>query len=322
MLNTDHLQTFLAVTETGSYTAAATRLGFTQPAVSQHIKALETQVGEVRLFRRVGKRMRLTHAGEELLGFARELIASAERAEQHMLGLRGHIVGRIGLGCAPSSGERVLPALLAAFHSRHPGVQFAVDVGPAEQLLGWLANGQVQAALLDEHPRRRTYDVLELGGEEIAVVVGRTQPLARSGRLGRAVGTAARLELAELGGMPLILPHRGMALRRLVEDLFRRHGISAGQLDVVLETDSAAAALQAAADGLGAAIVPRSRVVKARRLAELQVDGLLPQSWFLVRPRGGSASRAVDELWSFASSDESRRVFSGLGLEEPPPAAQ
>jgi len=313
MLNTDHLQTFLAIAETGSYTAAATRLGFTQPAVSQHIKALETQVGEVRLFRRVGKRMRLTHAGEELLGFARELIASAERAEQHMLSLRGHIVGRIGLGCAPSSGERVLPALLAAFHARHPGVQFAVDVGPAEQLLTWLANGQVQAALLDEHPRRRTYEVLELGGAEIAVVVGRTQPLARS----------SRLQLADLGATPLILPHRGMALRRLVEDLFRRHGIAAGQLDVVLETDSAAAALQAAADGLGAALVPRSRVVKARRLAELRVDGLVPQLWFMVRQRGGSAGRAVDELWAFASSDESRRVFNGLGLAAPAaPAAQ
>lgn len=312
MLNTDHLHTFVAIAETGSYTAAATRLGFTQPAVSQHIKALETQVGEVRLFRRVGKRMRLTHAGEELLGFARELIASAERAEQHMLSLRGHIVGRIGLGCAPSSGERMLPALLAAFHARHPGVQFAVDVGPAEQLLTWLANGQVQAALLDEHPRRRTYDVLELGGENIAVVAGRSHPLART----------TRLELAELAGTPLILPHRGMALRRLVEELFRRHGIAAGQLNVVLETDSAAAALEAAADGLGAAIVPRSRVVKARRLAELPVDGLLPQSWFLVRQRGGSASRAVDELWSFASGDESRRVFGGLGLVAAPPAAQ
>jgi DNA-binding transcriptional LysR family regulator len=122
MLNTDHLQTFLAVAETGSFTAAATRLGFTQPAVSQHIKALEAQVGEIRLFRRVGKTMQLTHAGEELLVHARDMLALTARAEEHMLSLRGHVTGRVGIGCAPTTGEHILPALLAAFHSKHPGV--------------------------------------------------------------------------------------------------------------------------------------------------------------------------------------------------------
>src|SRR5918997_429955 len=97
MLNADLLQTFLAVADSGSYTAAATRLGFTQPAVSQQIRALEVQIGSTRLFRRSGQRMRLTQAGEELLGLARELVGLAERAERHMLELQGHVSGRVAL---------------------------------------------------------------------------------------------------------------------------------------------------------------------------------------------------------------------------------
>lgn len=305
MLNTDHLLTFMAVAETGSFTAAATRLGFTQPAVSQHIKALEAQVGEVRLFRRVGKTMRLTHAGEELLVHARDVVAMATRAEQHMLSLRGHVTGRVGIGCAPTTGERIIPALLAAFHAKHPGVRFAVDVGLSDQLLAWLGSGQVQTVLLDEHPRRRTFDVLELGDEPIICTAAR----------GHALLQQSQVLLSDLREYALILPQRGMALRRALEDLFRRQGIALDQLQVLLETDSMASATQAVSDGLGLAFVPRSRFPKSRDLAIVEIEGLvLSQSWYLARQRGGTVNRAVEELWDFADSPAGRKVLTRLGL--------
>lgn len=313
MLNTDHLQTFMAVAETGSYTAAATRLGFTQPAVSQHIKLLESHVGEVRLFRRVGKSMQLTHAGEELLVHAREVVSLAARAEQHMLSLRGHVTGRVGIGCAPATGERMIPSLLAAFHTRHPGVQFAVDVGLSDQLYSWLANGQVQAVLVDEHPRRRTFDVLELGSEAVACIAPRGHALLGNGPVG----------LQRIAECPLILPQRGMALRRTIEDLFRRQGIAPGNMQVLLETDSAVVAVAAAADGLGLAFVPRSRLPKSREIGTVVLDGApLEVPWFLVRQRGGTANRAVDELWDYADSSAGRKILSRLGLSTPSPTAQ
>jgi len=308
VLNTDHLQTFLAVAETGSFTAAATRLGFTQPAVSQHIKALEAHVGEIRLFRRVGKTMRLTHAGEELLIHAREVVNLAARAEQHMLSLRGHVTGRIGIGCAPTTGERMLPALLAAFHEKHPGVQFAVDVGLSDRLFNWLGNGQVQSVLVDEHPRRRAFDVLELGSEPIICVGARNHPLARQ----------PNVTLVDVRAYPLILPQRGMTLRRIIEELFRRQAQLLEPHQVVLETDSAAVAAQAAADGLGMAFIPQSRLPKTRELGLIDLGNLvLSQPWFLVRQRGSAANRAVEELWDFIGSSAGRKLLSRLGLTPP-----
>ena len=82
MLNTLHLQTFLAVVEAGNYSAAAERLHMSQPAVSQHIRALEDQLDHVRLFRRVGQQMLMTHAGEDLVESAREMLALSARAEE------------------------------------------------------------------------------------------------------------------------------------------------------------------------------------------------------------------------------------------------
>ncbi|MBC8074655.1 MAG: LysR family transcriptional regulator, partial [Chloroflexales bacterium] len=82
MLNTFHLRTFVSVADAGSYSAAAALLHLSQPAVSQHIHALEEQLDGVRLFRRVGKKMVPTHAGEELLRTARELVTLATHAEE------------------------------------------------------------------------------------------------------------------------------------------------------------------------------------------------------------------------------------------------
>ena len=100
MLNTLHLQTFLAVVEAGNYSAAAERLHMSQPAVSQHIRALEEQLDNVRLFRRVGQQMLLTHAGEELVGSAREMMALAMRAEESIRALRGQISGHVTISVA------------------------------------------------------------------------------------------------------------------------------------------------------------------------------------------------------------------------------
>jgi DNA-binding transcriptional LysR family regulator len=187
-------------------------------------------------------------------------------------------------------------------------VQFAVDVGLAERLFTWLGNGQVQAVVVDEHPRRRAYDVLELGGEPVSCIAARGHELVRR----------PEVTMVDLSECPLILPQRGMTLRRTLEDHFRRQGVGFGQLQVVLETDSVAVAAQAAADGLGLAFVPRIRLPKTRDIGTIAVSGpAIEQPWFMVRQRGSAASRAVDELWEFADSGPGRKLLTRLGLNAP-----
>lgn len=298
MLNPEHLQTFVAVAETGSFSAAASRLGFTQPAVSRHIKALEADIGNVRLFRRVGKAMRLTHAGEELLLHAQEVVALLQRTEQHMYGLRGQLTGRVGIGSAPNGSEQVLPPLLAAFHRRHPGVQFAFDIGMPEEMIAWLDAGQVQAIITDEQPRRRAYDVIELSNETIVVLCAQEHPLEHEDNV----------SLPMLAQHTLIVPPRGVTLRRNLEEALRRQSVELTPPQIVLETGSLLATLEAVVAGLGIGFVPQHAVSLAPNVAVLPVPELsLEQSWYLVRQRGSTANRAVEALWSFLSDRVDRR---------------
>jgi len=290
MLNPEQLQTFVAVADTGSFSAAAVRLGFTQPAVSRQIKALEATLSEVRLFRRVGKAVRLTHAGEELLAHAREVVELLARTEQHMHGLRGQVTGRIAIGCAPDGSEHIVSTLLGAFHTKQPGVQFALDIGMPDDLLGWLDSGQVQAVVLDAEPRRRAYDVAELHREPVVAVSAHDHPLR----------TKSAVLFAEVAEQHLIMPPRGVALRRQLDDLLRRHGSEVRPTQTVLETTSVLAVLQGVRTGLGIAFVPAHTVTLAPDVTVLAVSGMaLEQSWYLVRQRGAGVHRAMEALWNF-----------------------
>ncbi|HRC75495.1 MAG TPA: LysR family transcriptional regulator, partial [Kouleothrix sp.] len=177
MLNTIHLQTFLAVVEAGNYSAAAERLHMSQPAVSQHIRALEDQLDHVRLFRRVGQQMMLTHAGEDLVISAREMLALSARAEESIRALRGQVSGRVVVGCTPSSGEVLLPTLLREFHARFPAIAVTVTVAPIETLLEWLEDHQAQILLAEEQQRRRGWETLLLGSERVALLAPRGHAL-------------------------------------------------------------------------------------------------------------------------------------------------
>jgi DNA-binding transcriptional LysR family regulator len=214
MLNTLHLKTFIAVVDRGNYSAAAEYLHMSQPTVSQHIRALEAELENVRLFRRVGQQMRLTHAGEELVDIAREMLALASRAEENIRSLRGQVSGHVAVGCSASSGERILPPLLAAFRAHHPAIAVTVTLAPPDVLVEWLAAQQIQILLLEDQPRRRGWEAQPLGSERIVLLAPRGHQLLQQEQVPPGV----------LRGMPLILPRAGAPLRRTIEEWLRRRG--------------------------------------------------------------------------------------------------
>ncbi|MFL5802656.1 MAG: LysR family transcriptional regulator [Roseiflexaceae bacterium] len=308
MLNTIHLQTFLAVVEAGNYSAAAERLHMSQPAVSQHIRALERYLDNVRLFRRVGQQMALTHAGEELVDVAREMLALSARAEENIRVLRGQISGRVTIGCTPSSGEQLLSSLLASFHMRFPAIAVTVTIAPLETLLDWLATQQAQILLIEEQQRRRGWESQLLGVERLALLAPR----------GHALLQQEQVPPGMLRGLPLVLPLRGSPLRRIIEDGLRRRSIGAADITVALETEGMGLMVQAVRDGLGLAFVPQMRLPRGRDTGVVDLAGVnLQQEWYVLRSRERGAPRAVQELYSFMASKDARKLLAKDGLKVP-----
>ncbi|HWQ13851.1 MAG TPA: LysR family transcriptional regulator [Roseiflexaceae bacterium] len=308
MLNTIHLQTFIAVVESGNYSAAAERLHMTQPAVSQHIKQLEAQLEDVRLFRRVGQQMLLTHAGEELLDMAREIMALSARAEENIRSLRGQVSGRVTVGCTPSSGERLLPPVLAAFRQKFPAIQISAVLAPLETLLEWLAGQQVQVVLSEEPQRRRGWESQLLGSERLALLAPR----------GHALLQQEQVPPGMLKGQPLVLPRAGTALRRAIEDGLRRRGVGTADITVALETDGVGLMVQAVRAGAGVAFVPQTRLPPGRDTGIVDLAGVnLQQDWYALRSRERGAPRAVQELYAFLSGKDGRKLLAKEGLKAP-----
>ncbi|NCC33927.1 MAG: LysR family transcriptional regulator [Chloroflexia bacterium] len=306
MLNTFHLRTFLAVVDTGSYSAAALALHMTQPAVSQQIRALEEQLGEIKLFRRVGKRMVPTHAGEELLGSARDLVQLAERAEQNILALKGQVAGRVVVGCTANSGERLLPRLLADFHTRFPAVHLELLIAPADTLLDALGEREIAMIVLEEQQRRRGLDIVALGSEPLVVIGATGNPLLKQAQVPPGI----------LREQPLILPRQGSPLRRTIEEGLRKRSVLPADLHPVLETDSITGVLQSVRAGLGLAFVPKICLPsRSDGIGTIDLAGqALHQDWFLIRMRERGQPRAVQELYDYMLSPVARTILSKAGL--------
>src|SRR5437867_11913821 len=126
MINLWQLSVFLEVAETGSFSAAATRLHMTQPGVSQQVRALERHLG-TQLFVRRGHGVELTASGYDLRDPARRMINLSEMTERNLMASRGEVSGRVRLCCALTSAAVAISTWLLDFRTRHPDVTVQIE---------------------------------------------------------------------------------------------------------------------------------------------------------------------------------------------------
>ena len=148
-LEVRHVRAFASVVDEGTFSAAARSLGYTQSAVSQQIGALERIVGAPVLHRPPGGRrpLELTDAGRVVLTHARPLLARVRAAEADVAALAGGEVGSVAVRTFQSFGGRLLPAVLAAFRSRCPGVEVRIEEAlDSDALFGAVERGEVDVS--------------------------------------------------------------------------------------------------------------------------------------------------------------------------------
>jgi DNA-binding transcriptional LysR family regulator len=123
----EDLQAFIAVVETGSFTAAADRLDTAKSAVSRRISGLEQRLG-VQLLRRTTRRLDLTDSGRSFYERSARILADLEEAESAVAQSHGELRGRLRVALPLSFGLRHMSAPIASFQERHPHVDFDLDL--------------------------------------------------------------------------------------------------------------------------------------------------------------------------------------------------
>jgi DNA-binding transcriptional LysR family regulator len=146
MIEARHLRVLRAVAATGSFSAAARRLGRTQPAISQQMKALEASAGTPLLIR-TGREMRLTQAGEALVRHAAGILAGLTAAEEEIAAIVGLRAGRVRLVSFPSGNSTLVPTALAALRAAHPGTRVTLVEAEPPRSVELLREGDCDVAL-------------------------------------------------------------------------------------------------------------------------------------------------------------------------------
>lgn len=122
-----YIETFSAVVENGSFTAAADALGISKPVVSKQVSLLEQHLG-VQLLHRTTRRLRLTHAGEVFASYSHRIMSDVREAEQSVLPLQSEPQGRLRILSPESLAVSLLPEVLLRFQQKFPKIELDIHV--------------------------------------------------------------------------------------------------------------------------------------------------------------------------------------------------
>lgn len=289
-LTLHQLRTFRAVAEQLSFSAAAHELSISQPSVSYQVKELEGVLG-LPLIDRLGKRVRLTEAGQVLYDYARRTLALLDEAAMVMEQMRGVERGTLRVGATTTVGIYVIPLALGAFKRGHPNVGVSLEIGARDVLQDRVKQCVLDLAVLSAPVADPDLVAAPFMEDELVMVVPAGHPLAGS----------RGLTLRDLEGESFLMREPGSGTRLAVEAAARRAGVA---LQVGMELGSNGAIKHAVEAGLGVAVLSSHAIALERRigggLVVLDVDGFpVRRPWSIVHLRRRHLPGAVEQFIDF-----------------------
>ncbi len=240
-LDSRQLRAFSALARTGSFTQAAKELFLSQSAVSHSMKALEEDVG-CRLLDRVGKKVFLTQAGEQLLAHSEKILREMKAARDSLQQLGKWGKGRLRLGASATACQHIIPAALTEFKKRFTDCPISIEPGDNATMIEALQANRIDLAISLKPQSDEGLEFRPLFTDELQFLVSPQHPWAKMGHAPRA----------EAARQNFILYKRGSHTSRLIDDYFREERIV---LNTCIELGSMEAIKELVKLNLGVSIV-------------------------------------------------------------------
>ena len=267
------IKAFHAVAVHGGFSRAAERLSLTQPAISGHVRKLEEAYG-VQLFSRSARGVELTSMGRKLFAIAERQFEAEAEAQELLSRARTLEEGQLTIGA--DAAVHILPRV-ARFRSRFPRIAIRLVSGNSADLLSRLESFAIDVAVTAERPASDAILSKRLREDRLMAVAAKASRWQRT----------TRISFATLAAMPLILREEGSVTRRLLTGELRKRGLKPA---VTIEIESREAAREAAAQGLGVAIMSQGELAADPRLRTLVIADweTTMEEWLLcLRSRAG-----------------------------------
>ena len=283
-------EVFLAVAREKSFSRAAKRIHSSQPTLSEHIGELERELGKKLFFRR-GREVTVTEAGRVFEQYAAGAISSVEGARQALADLDGLAHGSLLIGASTTPGLYVMPAIVAAFRARYPGVELKLQIANSQVIEGRVKERELDLGIVGGHAVGPGEECLSAGMvDELVLIVPPRHAWAK------------RRDIVpeSLVDQPLLVREDGSATRSVTERALQRAGV---RFRVAMELDHTEAIKQGVMAGLGVAFVSIYAVrgeVATGRLRALRLRGIrIPRHFHVIHHearRVTASARAFMEL--------------------------
>lgn len=304
LIDSRQLLAFATLARRGSFTHTAKELFLTQSAVSHTIKALEQEIG-TRLFDRVGKKVHLTQAGEQLLRHAERILREMQDARTGMEELQNWGQSRLRVGASPTACQYILPTVLREFKQSFPRCVIRIEPGDGPKMVESLRSNQIDVALMLEPSGQPDVEFRKLFEDELRLLVSPMHAWAQKGRMTRD----------DISSETLILYSKASYTFQMVLDYFQRDRIAVNDS---IELGSMEAIKELVKIGLGIGVV--APWIARRELSEGQLVAFpmgprkLWRTWGVAHLKGRRLTLAEE---TFSGLCESVAVALKVGEKAP-----
>ena len=290
-LDSRQLRAFSVLARTGSFTQTARELHITQSGISHSMKALENDIG-CRLLDRLGKKIVLTQAGEQLLHHSKKILQEMTAARETLGRLGKWGKGRLRIGASTTACQHIIPPVLREFKESFPEHTITIEPGDTPELFDALLHQRIDLALslasnepqLDFHP---------LFTDELHFIVAALHPWAKAGCV----------ERVEIPRQNYILYNKRSITFRLIEEYFRREQMV---LNTVIELGSMEATKELVKLGIGVSILApwvAQKEIKEGSLVALPLGRRkLQRRWGILHWRGKRLNLAEETFIGLCQS--------------------
>ncbi len=240
------IETFLKICELKNYTSVAKALNLTQPAVSQHVKALENEYN-VKLFIRNNNDLKLTNEGEILLKYAKRLANIYSDLAIKLEDEKKH-TKTLTIGITHTSESNAIAEVLALYCSINKGSRINIISDTIKNLYDKLSSYEIDLAIVEGKIPSRKYSSILLDTDSLVAVMSTSNPLAKN----------KTIAISDLKKENLILRSSQSQTRTLFANALENIDISLNDFNIILEIDNIATIKDLIAKNCGVSVLPKS----------------------------------------------------------------
>ncbi|OQC09738.1 MAG: HTH-type transcriptional activator CmpR [Tenericutes bacterium ADurb.Bin087] len=284
----DKLKTLIILAKVKNYTQTAELCNLSQPAVTQHIKALENRYG-IEIFIRSGRNLTLTYEGKTLVDNAKKLIALERNIQKELKKQKG-LPKKLDIGITLTAGGYFIPEIMEVFRDKYPDLRFNFHTDIAANILERMRLNELDLAIIDGTPQTEDFNIELLFTDELIIIGPKDHPLADK----------ESVTIEELKKEKFILRHEKANTRLAFENYLSTHLDNINNFDVILEIDNTAMIKQLIIAGHGLSVMSKAICeinMQVGTLKQIHLrDFHLERGIYLVYPRELANSDIINSI--------------------------